>query len=203
VWAGRASWVECGGNHPAMRSTLSLALVVVLAACRSAAPAEPEGLASLLERARAEVDAGTALDALVTLDDALALAPQDVRVTNDAALILVYHFPSRVAEAERLLLAAVEAGARQKDSGELPAQALDLLIEAWGDAHQNLGVLELVHRRNPARAREWFAKTVAIGPQPRVGREWVTQVALPACDALFQGQDIAPEDLDPRIALLE
>ena len=108
-----------------------------------------------------------------------------------------------VEEAERLLLSAVEAGARQKDSGELPAQALDMLVEAWGDAHQNLGVLELIHRRNPVRAREWFDKTVAIGPQPRVGREWVTQVALRACDALAQGQTFAPEDLDPRIALLE
>jgi len=159
------------------------------------------------ELALAERTFAQARGVLATCRDAYlaaaSLAPQDVRVTNDAALILVYHFPSRVAEAERLLLAAVEAGARQKDSGELPAQALDLLIEAWGDAHQNLGVLELVHRRNPARAREWFAKTVAIGPQPRVGREWVTQVALPACDALAQGQDIAPEDLDPRIALLE
>ncbi|MBM3988989.1 MAG: hypothetical protein FJ294_13645, partial [Planctomycetes bacterium] len=61
-----------------MRRTLVLALVVALAACRSAAPAEPDGLAPLLERARAEVDAGASLDALVTLDDALALAPQSL-----------------------------------------------------------------------------------------------------------------------------
>ncbi|MBM3990078.1 MAG: hypothetical protein FJ298_03615 [Planctomycetes bacterium] len=160
-----------------------------------------------LELALAERTLAQARDVLAKCRDAYlaaaSLAPQDVRVTNDAALILVYHFPSRIADAERLLLAAVERGAEQKDSGELPSQALDLLIEAWGDAHQNLGVLELVHRGNPVRAREWFAKSVAIGPRPRVGREWVAQVALPACDLLAQGHAFAPEDIDPRIALLE
>jgi hypothetical protein len=174
---------------------------------RALAAAARDSAVRDLELALAERTFAQARDVLAASRDAYlaaaSLAPQDVRVLNDAALILVYHFPSRVDEAERLLLAAVEAGARQKDSGELPAPALDLLVEAWGDAHQNLGVLELIHRRNPVRAREWFDKTVAIGPQPRVGREWVTQVALRACEALAQGQSFAPEDLDPRIALLE
>jgi hypothetical protein len=63
--------------------------------------------------------------------------------------------------------------------------------------------LELLHRRNPAKARDWFEKTVAIGPLPRVPREWCTEVALPACERVASGLTLAPDQLDPRIALLE
>ena len=152
------------------------------------------------ELARASSILATCRDAYLA---AAQLAPQDVRVVNDAALILVYHFPSRADEAEQLLLQCVANGAAQKDAGTLPAQALDTLIEAWADAHQNLGVLELMHRRNPAKAREWFEKTIAIGPLPRVPREWAQQVALPLCDAAAAGKPLDLELLDPRIELLE
>lgn len=160
-----------------------------------------------LDLALAEQELARAARILATCRDAYLvaaqLAPQDVRVVNDAALILVYHFPSRADEAERLLLQCVANGAAQKDAGTLPAQALDTLIEAWGDAHQNLGMIELMHRHNPAKAREWFEKTLAIGPLPRVPREWVQQVALPLCDAVAAGKPLDLELLDPRIELLE
>lgn len=152
------------------------------------------------ERARAAQILTACRDAYLA---AAQLAPQDVRVVNDAALILVYHFPSRADEAEKLLLQCVANGAAQKEAGNLPALALDTLVEAWGDAHQNLGVLELMHRRNPAKAREWFQKTIAIGPLPRVPREWAQQVALPLCDAVAAGKPLDLELLDPRIELLE
>lgn len=135
--------------------------------------------------------------------DAARLLPEDVRIVNDAALILVYHFPSRAAEAEQLLLQSVANGAKQKDEAALAAEARDALLEAWGDAHQNLGVLELLHRRNPQKAREWFKLAYDIGPRPRVAREWVEQVALPLCDEVAAGQPLDLGRLDPRIAIVE
>lgn len=135
--------------------------------------------------------------------DSARLAPADVRVVNDAALILVYHFPSQHELAEQLLMQCVALGAQQKDDPDLGDGERSTLLEAWGDAHQNLGVLELLVRGNPAKAREWFDKTVAIGPQPRVAREWVSQVALPMCEAAARGVAVDALALDPRIFVVE
>ena len=77
------------------------------------------------------------------------------------------------------------------------------LLEALGDAYQNLGVLHLVLRNEPAEARKFFDKSFEVGPRPRVGREWIAQIALPACDRAAAGQPIDPVDLDPRITFLE
>jgi tetratricopeptide (TPR) repeat protein len=134
---------------------------------------------------------------------AAELAPDDVRVVNDAALILVYHFPSEHARAEILLHRAAEAGEAQRNDPALGAEAMDALLEALGDAYQNLGVLHLVLRNEPAEARKFFDKSFEVGPRPRVGREWIAQVALPACERAAAGEPVDPLDLDPRIAFLE
>jgi hypothetical protein len=73
------------------------------------------------------------------------------------------------------------------------------LQEAWGDAHQNLGLLELTIRKNPARAREWFQESLEIGPLPRIDRAWIRTSALPACDALEKGEALDLLFLDPRL----
>ena len=203
----RPSDVDFANNAGFFHREWGVGLVMESREHRSRAMDAKDAFAREVELSTAENKLTAAREVLATCRDAYlaaaALAPEDTRIVNDAALILVYHFPSRVDEAERLLLQAVASGARAKDSGELPAQALDMLIEAWGDAHQNLGVLELLHRRNPAKAREWFEKTVAIGPLPRVPREWCSEVALPACERVSSGLTLAPDQLDPRIALLE
>ena len=122
-----------------------------------------------------------------------------MRVVNDAALILVYHFASQAEEAERMLLHAVELGARQKDDPTLDDEARDRLLEAWGDAHQNLGLLNLVTLRRPEIARQWFQLCVEIGPRPRIDRSWVTDVALPQCAKALAGEPLDLAALDPRI----
>src|SRR6185503_1029541 len=111
------------------------------------ASAEPDAAkkATLAERSAAKLAA--AKENLIRSRDAYLdtaeLAENDVRLVNDAALILVYHFPSRADDAEHLLLRAVELGREQKDDPALDDKTRDALLEAWGDAHQNLGVLYL------------------------------------------------------------
>ncbi|MDA1266482.1 MAG: hypothetical protein O2816_15485, partial [Planctomycetota bacterium] len=57
--------------------------------------------------------------------------------------------------------------------------------EAWGDAHQNLAVLELTIRRDGAKARRWMAQALKIGPANREGR----RPLLDICDALAQNPE--------------
>jgi tetratricopeptide (TPR) repeat protein len=134
---------------------------------------------------------------------AARIASGDVRIVNDAALILVYHFPSQADEAEALLQQAIDAGDVQKKDTNLPPEQLDLLLEAWGDAYQNMGVLNLITRGNPERAKQYFRLSHAIGPRPRVGREWAEQVGLRLCDVALAGGAVDPLELDPRIFFVE
>jgi tetratricopeptide (TPR) repeat protein len=130
---------------------------------------------------------------------AAGLAPDDVRIVNDAALILVYHFPSRHELAEELLHRSARNGEAQRGDPALDPEARDSLLEALGDAYQNLGVLHLLIRKQPAEARTFFDKSFEIGPRPRIGREWIAQVALPACERVANGAEIEPAELDPRL----
>lgn len=110
--------------------------------------------------------------------EAVRLAPDDVRVLNDCALIAVYHLKRDLERAEEYLLRSVELGALQLEQTELEGAELEALTEAWGDAHQNLGVLNLEYKNNPQAAREWFEKSLEIGPFPR---PIVTEEFLPRC----------------------
>ncbi len=132
---------------------------------------------------------------------AAELAPEDVRVVNDAALVLVYYLHHDLEWAEQALLRCVELGGPQVEARksalaleESPERAsaleveLTLLTEAWGDAHQNLGVLAWVHRRNAPAARAWLEKALEIWPD----RAPVTNSLLPQ----VQGE-LAPQEDDP------
>lgn len=99
---------------------------------------------------------------------AAELLPDDVRVINDAALVHVYYLHDDLERAEELLLRAVELGEEQLDALDPEDEAHPVLVEAWGDAHENLGVLWLEHRGDPEAARLWFDRAVEIGPYPRV-----------------------------------
>ena len=129
------------------------------------------------------------------------LSPDDVRVVNDAALVMVYHIRKDVAEMEELLARAIEMGAEQIADPELSAEELDFLLEAWGDAYQNMGLVYLTLKDDPAAARTWFERSFEIGPRPRIDRAWIEQVALPACDKAAAGDPEALEGLDPRLWL--
>jgi len=120
---------------------------------------------------------------------AVELAPEDVRIGNDAALVLVYYLHHDLAWAEETLLHCVEIGGPQVESKKAALAAaapeqrgpleseLALLTEAWGDAHQSLGVLEWIHRRDAAAASRWLEKAIAIGPaRPAVKNSLLPQV---------------------------
>jgi len=114
-------------------------------------------------------------------EQAAKLYPDDVRIVNDAALVLVYYDHSKLDLAESLLKRSTELGAIQVpamraeidaaelDEAERASREIELrdLTEAWGDAYQNLGVLEWVHRANQDKALAYLERSVAIGPDPR------------------------------------
>jgi tetratricopeptide (TPR) repeat protein len=131
---------------------------------------------------------------------AAELAPEDVRVVNDAALVLVYYLHHDLEWAEQALLRCVALGGGELEEKRAAlaleasperASALEseitLLTEAWGDAHQNLGVLEWVHRRNAPAARAWLEKALEIWPD----RAPVTNSLLPQVRG-----ELAPEKGD-------
>lgn len=128
-------------------------------------------------------------------------ASDDVRVLNDAALVMVYHVRKDVPEMEALLERAIELGAEQVQDPDLSEEELDALLEAWGDAYQNMGLVYLTLKDDPAKAREYFEKAFEIGPRPRVSRFWVERYALPACDRALAGEADPLEGLDPRLWL--
>jgi tetratricopeptide (TPR) repeat protein len=112
---------------------------------------------------------------------AAELAPEDVRILNDVALIQVYYLKRDWERARAWLLRAVELGERQLADTTLAKDKRFELENAWGDAHENLGVLALEHDHDVAAARKWFQRAVEIGPDPRPK---VTDVWLKQCDEL-------------------
>lgn len=100
--------------------------------------------------------------------DAAGDLPDDVRVVNDTALVLVYYLHEDLDLAEEYLLRAVALGEAQLADPDLDEEARYNLLNAWGDAHQNLGVLHASHRGDEATARRYFERAVEIGPDPRV-----------------------------------
>ncbi|HVS19714.1 MAG TPA: tetratricopeptide repeat protein [Planctomycetota bacterium] len=132
---------------------------------------------------------------------AAALAPEDVRVQNDAAVVMVYHTRRDVPATRALLERAIELGQRQVQDPEHSAEDLDRLLEAWGDAYQNLGLLELTLADDPPAARAAFERAFEIGPRPRIDRAWVENVALPVCERVAAGEAGAMAELDPRLWL--
>ncbi len=114
--------------------------------------------------------------------DAARLAPRDARIQNDTGLILTWYLQRDVELAEQYLQTAVRLGEAQVpelarrahesnlDASEREARtsALEAVEIALGDAYQNLGVLYLEQRQDAARAKAWFEKSLATGPDPRV-----------------------------------
>jgi len=135
---------------------------------------------------------------------AAELTPTDVRIVNDAALVLVWYLHRDLARAEAWLLQCVELGATQLEERRRalaneadPARAevlegeFDQLQEAWGDAHQNLAVLAWVHHRDAAATAHWAERALTLDPD-RPGRIPVRNSLLP----LARGE-ASPEEDDP------
>jgi Tfp pilus assembly protein PilF len=101
---------------------------------------------------------------------AAELDPQNVRLRNDRALILVYSLKRDLELAERILKSAIADGQRQIDE-DPPEDAKELrdLNEAVGDAYGNLGVLYIDQKRYP-EARQVLEKSLGYHPfQNRAG----------------------------------
>jgi hypothetical protein len=111
---------------------------------------------------------------------AAELAPEDVQMQNDAAHVALYYLHRDVDWAEQTLRRAIELGERQVTAKrealrieEVPERAaalekeLELLESAWGDAHQNMGVVEWIYRKDGAAALPWIEKSLTLGPDRR------------------------------------
>ena len=99
---------------------------------------------------------------------AAELAPNDVRIVNDAGLVLVYYLHTNLDLAEELLKRAAAMGEEQmQQADELDETQRFELANAYGDAYQNLGVLYANHRDDPKAAQAYFERSVEIGPEPR------------------------------------
>lgn len=173
----------CRAAHGALKDPTALAELRRLAGIDPALAGRPEELELFLsagnermERARSIMERSSR-----AYDRAAALAPDDVRIVNDTALVLVYYLHRDLDRAEELLRSCLERGAEQlaalearKANAELSDdERRDLedevyaLKEAVGDAHQNLGVLELVLRGNREKAIPHFEQALRIGPDDR------------------------------------
>ncbi|MEM8711982.1 MAG: hypothetical protein AAGG01_13615 [Planctomycetota bacterium] len=122
---------------------------------------------------------------------AARLLPDDVRVVNDAGLVMAYYLRTDVAAAEAYFLDSVKDGGPQLESTDLGQEERDALNEAWGDAHQNMGILEMTLRQRPAEAKAWFEKALEIGPP---SRDWLKDV-LPLLDTWIETGN-RPEAID-------
>jgi len=154
----------------------------VLAALRARAGIEPDVTgtdavrAAFRDAANARIDQARALmqrsgDAYRA---AAELAPDDVRIVNDTALILMYYLHTDIDAAKAMLLRCVELGAEQVRDETLDEDALFNLRSAWGDAHQNLGVLAYVYEHDEAAALDWFERSVEIdADRPDVLEFWL------------------------------
>ncbi len=103
---------------------------------------------------------------------ACELLPADARVTNDAALVQVYHLRDDLARAETMLARALQLGeeALAALGDEPPESERFPIAQAIGDACLNLGYLHYHVYRQPERSREFFARSLASdsGERPDV-----------------------------------
>jgi tetratricopeptide (TPR) repeat protein len=143
--------------------------------------------------------------------DAARLAPDDVRIQNDAGLILTYYLQRDPERALSYLKRAQDLG--EKQVPELARQAalpeispeerdarkkrLEVVETALGDAYQNLGVLALTMNGDPKTARMWLEKSLTIGQD---AREEVSGKGgyLEQCDAASAGRSNPIVDAETR-----
>lgn len=143
--------------------------------------------------------------------DAAALAPQDARVLNDTGLILAYYLQRDPDRARQYFRDAIAVGTAQLGQGAFEDdEARRNLIEAVGDAHQNIGVVQLTILGDAEAARPWFEKSLEY-PPPLGERFQVVNDFLPACRKVAAGE-LATElvkkayywsDLEPEKVVLK
>jgi tetratricopeptide (TPR) repeat protein len=144
-------------------------------------------------------------DSYAAFRAAAELAPEDVAVLTEAAELPIQYLHRDPGEpdpepqdagppdeadlewARATLERCIELGRTQLEDPALDEDRQLALREAWGDAHQDLGVLALEHDGDREAARRWFEQSLAIGPYPR---PIVKDDYLPRCAA--RGPDETP-----------
>jgi hypothetical protein len=143
------------------------------AACKRGAREEA---AALLRDARDRMERSFA-----AYQAAVALAPEDVRLLNDCALILANYLQRDADEAERTLRRAIDLGEKQLPelSRAAAEEGLDAeqkrerqraqqeLVSAVGDAFQNLGVVYLTLRGDAQTGLSYLERCRGMGPDMR------------------------------------
>ncbi len=177
------------------------ALLALHLARESADAAEKAELERQAERQRARA-VELMQRSFAAYEEAVRLNPDDVRVVNDTGLVMVYYLRDDVEAAERYLQRSIDLGAEQIPSSTLEGQELVDLKEAWGDAHQNMGLVYLTLKNDPARAKTYFERAIEIGP-PEVARAIVREQFLPLCDRVLAGDNEAiAETIQPVLVWL-
>jgi len=102
---------------------------------------------------------------------AVEVFPEDPRILNDCALILVYHLGEKLDHAEKLFRKAIYLGTaslkKKEEAGTLTENERKFLEEAVGDAWQNLGLLYQKYKKDPGKALACYRKAVAYYPYTR------------------------------------
>lgn len=99
------------------------------------------------------------------------LSPDDLRVRNDRALMLVFHLARELDMALELLTSTVEDGEKRLDQmpASTPQTERDLLREIVGDALENIGQYWRTHGADKDKAIEAYEKSLefAVPQNPR------------------------------------
>ncbi len=115
----------------------------------------------------------------VAFVDAAQLSPNDVRLLCDASEVAVYQLKRDLPIVREFLREALRLGELRAGDPSLAGEERRALLEAWGDAHECMGVLLLDYKREPAKAKIHFLRSVEIGPDPR---PIVVETYLPQCE---------------------
>ncbi len=111
--------------------------------------------------------------------DAAQLSPNDLRILCDASEVAVYQLKRDLPLVRQYLSEALRLGELRAADPTLTGEKRRALLEAWGDAHECMGVLLLEYKREPAKAKIHFLRSVEIGPDPR---PIVVETYLPQCE---------------------
>lgn len=122
---------------------------------------------------------------------AAELLPSDVRVVNDTGLVMAYYIRTDPEAAVGYFMRSIADGREQLKDESMDPETRATLTEAWGDAHENMGIIEWTIRRNPKPAREWFVQALEIGPPSRA---WLGRQLIPLLDAWVE-TGTEPEEL--------
>lgn len=117
------------------------------------------------------------------LVDAAQLAPNEMRLLCDAAEVAVYELRADLPDVEAFLKEAIRLGETRSRDASLSPSERRAVLEAWGDAHECLGVLSLEYKRDAQRALTNFKRSREIGPDPR---PIVTDTYIPRCEEILR-----------------